>query len=40
MRKFRFDFSNQILTRYEEATGSRYADRLLDEIFSRFCIGK
>ncbi|MFH1754709.1 MAG: tRNA uridine-5-carboxymethylaminomethyl(34) synthesis GTPase MnmE [Candidatus Latescibacterota bacterium] len=30
----------QVLACYEEATGSKYTDNLLDNIFSRFCIGK
>jgi len=29
-----------VLTAYEEATGRRYSDGLLDVIFSRFCLGK
>lgn len=29
-----------VVTLYEEATGRRYHDGLLDAIFSRFCIGK
>jgi tRNA modification GTPase len=29
-----------VLERYEEATGKRYSEGLLDTIFSRFCIGK
>ncbi len=29
-----------VLAQYEEATGRRYHDGLLDTIFSRFCIGK
>jgi len=29
-----------VLALYEEATGRRYHDGLLDAIFSRFCIGK
>jgi tRNA modification GTPase len=29
-----------ILAQYEEATGRKYSDSLLDRIFSRFCIGK
>ncbi|HEX5133660.1 MAG TPA: tRNA uridine-5-carboxymethylaminomethyl(34) synthesis GTPase MnmE [Candidatus Krumholzibacteria bacterium] len=30
----------EIMSYYEEATGRRYRDGLLDVIFSRFCIGK
>ena len=30
----------EVLARYEEATGRRYTEDLLDAIFSRFCIGK
>jgi tRNA U34 5-carboxymethylaminomethyl modifying GTPase MnmE/TrmE len=29
-----------VLAQYEEATGRRYHDGLLDVVFSRFCIGK
>ena len=29
-----------VLAAYEEATGRRYSDGLLDAIFSRFCLGK
>jgi tRNA U34 5-carboxymethylaminomethyl modifying GTPase MnmE/TrmE len=29
-----------VLSFYEESTGRRYHDGLLDTIFSRFCIGK
>ncbi|HET6350090.1 MAG TPA: tRNA uridine-5-carboxymethylaminomethyl(34) synthesis GTPase MnmE [Candidatus Krumholzibacteria bacterium] len=32
--------ARQVLSQYEEATGRRYHDGLLDTIFSRFCIGK
>jgi len=32
--------ARQVLALYEEATGRRYHDGLLDAIFSRFCIGK
>jgi tRNA modification GTPase len=32
--------TREILTLYEEATGRRYQEDLLDAIFSRFCIGK
>ncbi len=32
--------ARDVLARYEEATGKRYSQRLLDTIFSRFCIGK
>jgi len=32
--------AREILIRYEEATGKRYTEELLDTIFSRFCIGK
>jgi tRNA modification GTPase len=32
--------ARQVLSYYEEATGRRYQDGLLDVIFSRFCIGK
>lgn len=32
--------ARQVLEHYEEATGRRYHDGLLDAIFSRFCIGK
>jgi tRNA modification GTPase len=32
--------ARQVLAQYEEATGRRYHDGLLDVIFSRFCIGK
>ena len=32
--------ARQVLAQYEEATGRRYHDGLLDAIFSRFCIGK
>jgi tRNA modification GTPase len=32
--------AREILSYYEEATGRRYRDDLLDVIFSRFCIGK
>ena len=32
--------ARQALAQYEEATGRRYHDGLLDAIFSRFCIGK
>jgi tRNA modification GTPase len=32
--------ARQALAQYEEATGRRYHDGLLDVIFSRFCIGK
>ncbi len=32
--------AREILSLYEEATGRRYHDGLLDAIFSRFCIGK
>jgi tRNA modification GTPase len=30
----------ELLGSYEEATGQKYSDHLLDNIFSRFCIGK
>jgi tRNA modification GTPase len=30
----------EVLVRFEEATGRRYQDDLLDAIFSRFCLGK
>jgi tRNA modification GTPase len=30
----------ELLGCYEEATGKKYSDNLLDNIFSRFCIGK
>jgi tRNA U34 5-carboxymethylaminomethyl modifying GTPase MnmE/TrmE len=29
-----------VLAPFEEATGRRYSDGLLDVIFSRFCLGK
>lgn len=32
--------ARDVLSLYEEATGRRYHDGLLDAIFSRFCIGK
>lgn len=32
--------ARDVLSYYEEATGRRYRDDLLDVIFSRFCIGK
>jgi tRNA modification GTPase len=32
--------AREVLSYYEEATGRRYHDGLLDVIFSRFCIGK
>jgi len=32
--------AREALHLYEEATGRRYHDGLLDVIFSRFCIGK
>jgi tRNA modification GTPase len=32
--------ARSVLSRYEEATGRRYHEGLLDVIFSRFCIGK
>jgi len=32
--------ARSVLAQYEEATGRRYHDGLLDVIFSRFCIGK
>jgi tRNA modification GTPase len=32
--------AREILALYEEATGRKYQDNLLDVIFSRFCIGK
>jgi tRNA modification GTPase len=32
--------TREVLARYEEATGKRYSEDLLDTIFSRFCIGK
>ena len=32
--------ARDVLVLYEEATGRRYSDGLLDAIFSRFCIGK
>ncbi|MCI0451285.1 MAG: tRNA uridine-5-carboxymethylaminomethyl(34) synthesis GTPase MnmE [Candidatus Latescibacteria bacterium] len=32
--------TREVLTLYEEATGRRYQEGLLDAIFSRFCIGK
>jgi tRNA U34 5-carboxymethylaminomethyl modifying GTPase MnmE/TrmE len=32
--------AREVLSYYEEATGRRYQDGLLDVIFSRFCIGK
>jgi len=32
--------AREVLAYYEEATGRRYSDDLLDVIFSRFCIGK
>jgi len=32
--------ARQVLYQYEEATGRRYQEGLLDVIFSRFCIGK
>jgi tRNA U34 5-carboxymethylaminomethyl modifying GTPase MnmE/TrmE len=32
--------AREALYLYEEATGRRYHDGLLDVIFSRFCIGK
>jgi tRNA modification GTPase len=32
--------AREVLSLYEEATGRRYHDGLLDAIFSRFCIGK
>jgi tRNA modification GTPase len=32
--------ARQVLYQYEEATGRRYQEGLLDMIFSRFCIGK
>jgi tRNA modification GTPase len=32
--------AREVLSYYEEATGRRYGDELLDVIFSRFCIGK
>lgn len=32
--------AREVLALYEEATGRRYQDDLLDVIFSRFCIGK
>jgi len=32
--------AREVLRRYEEATGRRYSDELLDVIFSRFCLGK
>jgi tRNA U34 5-carboxymethylaminomethyl modifying GTPase MnmE/TrmE len=34
------DRARQVLAQYEEATGRKYHDGLLDTIFSRFCIGK
>ena len=30
----------ELLSRYEEATGRRYSEQILDTVFSRFCIGK
>jgi tRNA U34 5-carboxymethylaminomethyl modifying GTPase MnmE/TrmE len=32
--------TREVLVCYEEATGKRYSEDLLDTIFSRFCIGK
>ncbi len=32
--------ARDVLGRYEEATGRKYTDELLDVIFSRFCLGK
>jgi tRNA U34 5-carboxymethylaminomethyl modifying GTPase MnmE/TrmE len=32
--------AREVLSRYEEATGRRYHEGLLDAIFSRFCLGK
>jgi tRNA modification GTPase len=32
--------AREVLVRFEEATGRRYQDDLLDVIFSRFCLGK
>jgi tRNA modification GTPase len=32
--------AREVLSRYEEATGRRYQEGLLDTIFARFCIGK
>jgi tRNA modification GTPase len=32
--------AREVLARYEEATGRRYQEGLLDTIFARFCIGK
>jgi tRNA modification GTPase len=32
--------AREVLALYEEATGRRYREDLLDVIFSRFCIGK
>lgn len=32
--------AREVLAQYEEATGRRYHEGLLDTIFSRFCIGK
>jgi len=32
--------TREVLACYEEATGKRYTENLLDTIFARFCVGK